>query len=332
MKIRNYLSGMLFVLCLTAIAVFLQGMSVSKHLGLSAIIISILIGMLVKNVIGVHNSMHLGINFCSKKVLRLAIILLGFKLSLLDISKIGYSALIVILISTTLTLILARVIGKKLGISRNLSILIGAGTSICGASAIVAVNAVSKSENEEETSFAVAVVTILGTIFMFLYPFCFHLFTISTDAYALWTGASIHEVAQVVAAGFAISPTIGSSATIVKLTRVLMVIPVTIILSIRESRRKQSSEQPSLSAITIPWFVLLFLLVVCINSLKILPIEISSQLVILDNYLMAAAMVALGLETSILAIKQTGLKPLYLGIILSFFISVVSLLIIEIFV
>ncbi|MEI8388301.1 MAG: YeiH family protein [bacterium] len=326
-EIKKYLSGLILVAVLTTLAVYIQNIPLVKSLSLSAIIIAILLGMLIKNTIGTKEIMNEGIKLCSKKVLRLAIILLGFKLSLLEVSKLGFKAAIIILIITSATLIFTRYLGKKLNISRSLSILIGAGTSICGASAIVAVNAVTKSENEEDVAFAVGIVTIFGTVFMLFYPVLFHVFHINTIFYSLWAGSSIHEVAQVVAAGFAASNQAGTFATVVKLTRVLLIVPVTILLSIRESKRK-NSDKFSFKNITIPWFVLMFLGVIIINSLNIIPQNISKSLINIDNYLMTAAMIGLGLETSLSGMKKTGLKPIYLGAISSVFISVFSIIVI----
>ena len=216
--------------------------------------------------------------------------------------------------------------GQKLKISRNLSLLIASGTSICGASAIAAVSSVTTSENDEDIPFAVGVVTIFGTLFMMIYPLCFKIFHINTLMYSLWAGTSIHEVAQVVAAGFAASNQAGISATVVKLTRVLLIIPVTIILGIRETKRNsQTDEKFKLTDIVIPWFVIMFLGVVIINSMGIVPPNLAKLLINVDNYLMAAAMVGLGLETSIAGMKKVGLKPIYLGAISSVFISVLSL-------
>ncbi len=326
MNIKKYLSGIALVVFLTALAVFMQQIPLLKNLSISAVIIAILLGMLVKNTIGTSEEMSFGIKFCSKKVLRLAIILLGFKLSFMEVSKLGLKAASVIIFVSTITLLFTKYLGKKLNISRNLALLIAAGTSICGASAIAAVSSVAPSDNDEDIPFAVGVVTIFGTIFMMLYPLCFNVFHLNTLIYSLWAGSSIHEVAQVVAAGFAASNQAGISATIVKLTRVLLIIPVTIILGIRETKKgSNSGEKFMLRDVVIPWFVLMFLGIVIVNSMGIVSPKLSKILIEIDNYLMAAAMVALGLETSISGMKKVGLKPIYLGAMSSLFISIFSL-------
>ncbi len=325
MNIKNYFTGISLVAILTIIAVNMQDIPILKHFSISAVIIAILLGITVKNSVGTKENMNLGIKFCSRKVLRLAIILLGFKLSFLEVSKLGLKASVIIVLVSIITLFFTKYLGKTLGISRSLSLLIAAGTSICGASAIAAVSAITSSKKEEEIPFAVGVITIFGTIFMLLYPIFFKFFNLNALIYSLWAGSSIHEVAQVVAAGFAASDEAGISATVVKLTRVLLIIPVTIILGIRESKR--SSDNPrkfKLNTIVIPWFVLMFLGVVIINSTGIVPLHISNFLINVDNYLMIAAMAGLGLETNIVEIKKVGLKPIYLGAISSIFISILS--------
>ncbi len=329
MKVKKYFKGIIIVGILAILAVYIQYIPAIKNLGISAIIIAILIGIAIKNTVGTSDSMNLGIRFCAKKILRLAIILLGFKLSLMEVSKLGLNAVVLIFIVTTATLLLTKYIGQKLNLSRSLSLLVGAGTSICGASAIVAVNAVTKSDNDEELALSVGVVTIFGTIFMLIYPLIGHYLHLSNTSYSLWAGSSIHEVAQAVAAGFTFSNQAGISATVVKLTRVLMIIPVTIVLSIREEQRNNTNSF-SIKNVAIPWFVLLFLCVIFINSMNFIPKTTTNTLISIDNFLMAMAMVALGLETSFEKMKKVGIKPIYLGAMSSVFISILSLIVIKI--
>lgn len=321
---KKIILGVIASIIVTVITYMLQNIWIIKKLNLSTLIIAIILGALIKNTVGVPEKFEGGIKFCSKKVLRIAIVMLGFKLSFTQILKMGPKALIVILISTTSTILFTRYLGKKLNLKDNLTILLATGTSICGAAAIAAVNSIIKSD-EEDIAYSIGVVTILGTIFMFIYPVIFKIFNLNQKIYSLWTGSSIHEVAQVVAAGFAVSNDAGTYATIVKLTRVLFIIPITIILSIASSRKDKSKF--SLKNISIPYFVLLFLIVVIINSTIQIPKNILEFLVKIDGYLMTLAMAGLGLDLSIASMKNVGLKPLYLGIISSLFISLISFLI-----
>lgn len=321
---KNYVSGVLLTAAVTWMAYLLSDSPLFKQFNLSPIILAILTGMLIKNFLGVRRVMRPGVKFCAKKVLRLAIILLGFKLSLAEVGALGLHATLLIVCISTVTLVGAYWLGRRLGISKNLSLLIASGTSICGASAVIAVDAVSKDENDADVAFAIGVVTIFGTLFMLIYPLVFKLAAMSVPVYALWSGLSIHEVAQVVAAGFAVSPEAGAMATVVKLTRVLYIIPVTLFLSVWAAK-KAGGRKFSLKNITVPWFVLMFFGVIVINSLQIIPAKPTAWLVSLDNVLMTGAMAALGLETSVGAMKKVGLKPIYLGTAASVFISLLSL-------
>lgn len=321
---KNYASGVLLTAAVTWMAYLLADSPLFKQFNLSPIILAILTGMLIKNFLGVRRVMRPGVKFCAKKVLRLAIILLGFKLSLAEVGALGLHATLLIVCISTVTLLGAYWMGRRLGISKNLSLLIASGTSICGASAVIAVDAVTKDENDADVAFAIGVVTIFGTLFMLVYPLVFKLAAMSVPVYALWSGLSIHEVAQVVAAGFAVSPEAGAMATVVKLTRVLYIIPVTLFLSVWAAK-KAGGRKFSFKNITVPWFVLMFFGVIVINSLQIIPARPTAWLVSLDNVLMTGAMAALGLETSIGAMKKVGLKPIYLGTAASVFISLLSL-------
>jgi len=315
--------GVIAGIIVTFLAYLLQSIWIIKKLNLSTLIIAIILGGLIKNTVGVSRKFEDGIKFCSKKVLRIAIVLLGFKLSFLQILKIGPKAVIIILISSTSAILLTNYLGKKFNLKQKLTILLATGISICGAAAIAATNAIIKSD-EEDVAYSIGVITVLGTIFMFIYPVIFNIFKMNSQLYSIWTGASIHEVAQVVAAGFAVSNDVGIQATIVKLTRVLFIIPVTLILSLASSKRE--NRKLSLKNVSVPHFVLFFLVIVIINSIVQIPKNILDLLVKIDGYLMTLAMAGLGLDLNIASMKKVGLKPLYLGIISSLFISLISLL------
>lgn len=328
-KFKTLALGIILVILLTISAVSLQNVSFIKILHLSPVILAILLGMLVKNTIGIKPEMDKGIKFCAKKVLRFAIILLGFRLSLTQVAKLGIEGIALIGIIVTLTMFFTYWAGQKLCLSKNLSILIASGCSICGAAAIIAVSALNEEEDGEDVSFAIGVITIFGTIFMLLYPIFYKLFSMDISTYSFWTGSSIHEVAQVVASGFAVSNEAGIMATLVKLTRVLYLIPVTLVLSYILNRKE--SYKFNIKSIQIPWFVVFFTLVILINSAISIPTNIINTLNQSCVYLMTVAMVGLGLETNFSQMKKVGLKPLYLGIIASIFISLTSIVLIKAF-
>lgn len=321
-KILKLIPGFVLVAFLMLFAISIKESSIAKLLHLSPIIIAILLGMFVKNFMGVRRHMFDGVKFCSKKVLRFAIILLGFNLSLTEVAKLGMDGILVIGFIVVATMSFAFWFGRKLSLSKNLALLIAAGCSICGAAAVIAVSALKDKEQEEDVSFAIGVVTIFGTIVMLLYPFLYSICHMDSSIYAFWAGASIHEVAQVVAAGFAVSNDVGVMASLVKLTRVLYIIPVTLVLSLIYSSR--STNKFSVKNINIPWFVIFFLCVIVINSVLNISPEIITFFSKTCTYLMTAAMVALGLETNFNSMKKVGLKPVYVGIVVSIFISLIA--------
>lgn len=304
-----------------------------KAIPLSPLMLAIAFGALASNLgsrSGLPASLKPGLVFCLKKVLRLGIILLGFKISLGQIQAIGWQGLLLLTICVAATFGFTIWCGRKLGLSSKLTLLLASGTSICGASAIVATDAVIEAE-EQDCAYAVATITLFGTLGMLLYPVLQWLLQLSPQGYALWTGASLHEVAQVVAAGFAHGESSGKLATLVKMTRVIFLIPVTVGLLIW-SLRQQRTDQARLDwgKVPVPWFVFGFLLVICLNSLAWLPPALTAALVELDLWLLTLAMAALGIETRLDKLRATGLKPLWLGLATSLFISGLALALIAV--
>lgn len=328
-KLKIMIPGLIFAALVAGLAMGIQNLKWVQHFHLSSLIIAILIGMFVRNAVQLPTSLDSGIRFSSKKILRLSIILLGFQLSLGEITAIGFKGLLVVTIVSTCTLLFSFLLGKKMGLDRNLSLLIGAGSSVCGASAVAAVAPVIHAE-EKDTTFSIATVTIFGTISMFLYPILYKVFHMPNLLYAVWTGTSIHEVAQVVAAGFAAGDNTGQFATLVKLTRVLLIIPIAIILGFTQLKLKAENSR-TLRKITIPWFVFGFLAMVILNSARWLPDQLVQEFVSLDRFLLTWAMAGLGLVTSFEKMKQIGLKPFYLGLATTVFISVLGFVAADLF-
>ena len=321
-KIKKLLPGLLFTALFAYLSILIQNIEFMKRLHFSSLIIAILLGMVVKNTVKIPSVFDDGIKFSLKKILRLAVILLGFKLSLTEAAEIGWKGLVLVLIVTPTTLWFATWVGKKLGLDKNLALLIGSGTAICGASAVAAVAPVVDGD-EKDSTFAIATVTIFGTISMFLYPLIYNVFHLPNILYAVWAGSSIHEVAQVVAAGFTAGDQAGQFATLVKLTRVLLVIPIAMSIGLWQMRGEKG-EKRGMKKDTIPWFVFGFLGVFIINSLHFIPKNITEQLVTLDSFLLTWAMAGMGLETSFEKMKKVGIKPFYAGAITTVFIGVLG--------
>lgn len=319
-QLKKLLPGLLFTAALAWLSMQIQQLEWMERLHFSSLIIAIIIGMIINNVVKLPASLGEGIRFSSKKLLRLAIILLGFKLSFAQVADIGGRGLILVTIVTTVTMVFAVWVGKRFGLDEGLALLIGAGTSICGASAVAAVAPVVKAE-EKDTTFAIATVTLFGTLAMFIYPLLYRVFDLPDVFYALWTGSSIHEVAQVVAAGFAAGEEAGQFATVVKLTRVLLLIPMTVLLGYLQNRKAGKTEGAG-QKVAIPWFVFGFLAMVIVNSLGIVPAPWVKTLVKIDGFLLTWAMAGLGLVTSLDKMRKVGLKPFYAGFVTWLFIAV----------
>lgn len=292
---------------------------------LSPLILSILLGILVRNLIGLPAGTQPGLTFSLRRVLRFAIILLGLQLTTAQIVEVGPAGVAVIVLTLVGSFLFATYVGRLMGVEPKLAQLIAAGTSICGASAVIATNTVTNA-HDEDVAYAVACVTIFGSLAMFIYPQLPGLLHLDPRTYGLWAGASIHEIAQVVAATFQHGHQAGEFGTIAKLTRVGLLAPVVITLGLLAARRASRDGEPTIAAkAPIPWFVLGFLALMGINS--IMPIAGTPRLWIVGatNFLLSVALAAMGLETDIGKLRAKGLRPLLLGLACFLFIATFSL-------
>lgn len=322
--LRTILPGFLIAVLVSAGAVALSKTDLFSHtLPLSPLIIAILIGFAIRNSLTLPARTHAGIKFSSKRVLRLAIIFLGFRLSFGEIAGVGLHALAVISVASVATILFTVWLGRRMGIPTKRALLLGSGVSICGASAVAAVDGVIKAK-EEDTAFAIGAITVLGTVFMIAYPFIYRFFGLHDTAYAIWSGASIHEVAQVTAAGSAMADqTAQALASSVKMIRVLFIIPFTFVLLFfpwHEAGEKHAGK----GKIAVPWFAVFFFVSVVINSLGIIPADITSTIVAVDTWGMTVAMAALGLDISLKAMMGIGKNAFILGVVSSLLIAALS--------
>ena len=296
----------------------------------SSLIIAIILGIILKNTIGVSQIFKPGIAFSLKRILRLSIILLGLRLSLPQILAVGPVGLAIVFVTLVSTFIFTCWFGKQIGVNQKLTKLIAAGTSICGASAIVATNGVVEGK-DKDVAYAVAIVTIFGTLSMLLFPLISTLFPITSQEFGIWCGVSIHETAQVIAAAFQGGEVSGEFGTIAKLSRVMFLAPVVLTLGFITPSAKDSSTENKSKKLPIPWFVFGFIVLMLLNSANIFPEEIKKSVTEVNHFLLTISMAGMGLKTSILEIKQSGIKPLYLGAASWLFISLVSLGLIKAF-
>lgn len=294
---------------------------------LSPMILSILIGIAFHNFVGTPAIAKEGVRFCLRRILRGAIILLGLQLTVSQVLEVGASGIFIIAATLISTFLFTTGFGRLIGVDRKLTQLIAAGTSICGASAVIATNTVTRA-SEEDVAYGVACVTVFGSLSMFLYPILPALLHLDPHLFGLWTGASIHEIAQVVAAAFQDGQSAGEFGTIAKLSRVMMLAPLVIAFGWFAS--KTSKDTASDAKVPLPWFVFGFIALIGLNSVITIPADIKGWLVTLTVFLLSVALAAMGLETDIVKLRAKGLRPLLVGAASWIFISLFSLALIKI--
>ncbi|SFU02505.1 conserved hypothetical integral membrane protein [Mesorhizobium sp. YR577] len=290
----------------------------------SPMILAIVIGIAFHNLVGTPAVAKAGVVFSLRRVLRLAILLLGLQLTAAQIAEVGATGIAIIALTLVSTFIFTVRLGRVLGVERRLAELIAAGTSICGASAVIATNTVTRAP-DEDVAYAVACVTVFGSIAMFTYPLLPGLLGLDAHAYGLWAGASIHEIAQVVAAAFQDGQQAGEFGTVAKLSRVMLLAPVVLSLGLMATRRARRNGNSQMTAkAPIPWFVLGFIAMVAFNSAVTIPSEAKSMIVMATTFMLSMALAAMGLETDIAKLRAKGLRPLLLGLAAFLFIATFS--------
>lgn len=315
----SLIPGLLLTGALAALAMFLATMPWAKSAGLSVLPLAIVIGMLLGNTVFrmVEKPTGAGVDYAKGILLRAGIILYGFRITFQQIADVGLVGVLMAAIVVGFIFLLGTWLGRKVfKLEPELAMLIGSGAGICGAAAVLATQPVVRGK-PEHVSIAVATVVVFGTISMFLYPFLYPVAGFSEHQFGLYIGASVHEVAQVVAAGRAVGDVAAASAVIEKMLRVMMLAPFLIVLSLWIKRSRQSASGEKMPLV-IPWFAVAFIAVAGFNSLHLLPANVVDGLIWLDTLLLAMAMTALGLRTQWTALKQAGIKPLLLALVLFF--------------
>ncbi len=292
--------------------------------GISALTLAIVVGLVAGNLLppGALAASTDGLNLAKQRLLRAGIVLYGLRLTFQDISHVGLAGVAIDAAVLCSTFGLACLLGTRVfGLPRATAMLIGAGSSICGAAAVMATEPVVRGK-PEDVAVAIATVVGFGSVAMFLYPMAYHLLAdihpLTPAAYGLWAGSTIHEVAQVVAAGHAVSDAAADTAVIAKMVRVMMLAPFLVALSAWGARAREGvtpakSQEQARPPIAVPWFALGFVAVAGLRSLCVLPEAAVSVANGIDVAVLAVAMAALGLTTRVSAMKSAGLKPLALG-------------------
>ena len=274
--------------------------------------------------------MDAGITFCSKKILQYSIIFIGFGMNIRTVLATGGQSLAVMLCTIAASLLTAFLMGRALKVPGNTATLIGVGTSICGGSAIAATAPVIEAD-DREVAYSISTIFLFNILAVFIFPALGRVFHMTDTGFGIWAGTAINDTSSVVAAGFTFSDAAGELATIVKLTRTLMIIPITLALTVHRTWKRKQQGTAAASNYSIvkifPWFVLGFLLTAILNSTGWIPSAASSWLNELGKFGIMVAMAGIGLNTNLKNLVKNGVRPIALGLCCWFVVAVVSLVV-----
>ena len=322
MKAKNNLFyGLIILGVFTEISILSTQIELIKKIHISPLIIAILLGTILSHLFKHSFKEYLNdsINFSTKHVLRFGIILYGFRLTLQNLTQVGLEGLIFAIFIVSSTFIIGYIIGTKfLKMDKEITILTSVGSSICGAAAVLATESVIKTP-AYKSAVAVSTVVIFGSIAMVLYPvlYEYNVFNLDLNTFGIYIGGTLHEVAHVVAAGNAVNTDVANSAVIEKMIRVILLAPFLIVLSFFWMKNDSKEGGKAVKRkIVIPWFAVIFCVVICFNSFGFISGKYIELINDFDTFLLTMAMFALGLQTHISKFKEVGAKPFYLAFIL----------------
>lgn len=319
---KPFILGILFTFFIAAVSYFLALLPVISSVG--ALAVAIIISIIYRNTIGYPIQIKSGIQFSAKKLLRVAIILYGLKLNLYIIFSEGLTLLLfgtcVIIFSIGFMMLL----NKYLKGNSNIAFLLGVGTGICGASAIAAVSSILDSD-DEDTAISVGIIALVGTAFALLYSFLYPVINMGDTVFGIWSGISLHEIAQVVLAAGVGGDVAMAFALLSKLGRVFLLIPVSFIIFyfVQKNSKKSGNKQK----IDIPYFLFGFLALAVLNTFVTIPENVLAVIDQIARFLMIMAMVGLGLNVSLQALLSKATKPLIAIVVTSLLLSVITFLI-----
>lgn len=295
-------------------------------------VFGILIGIAVRNLLSPGEAFTPGVQFASKQILQWSIIALGFGLSLTQVAKTGVESLSVTLVTITVAFGTALLLGRLLKVHDKLKVLIGVGTAICGGSAIAAVTPIIKPD-DHDTAFAISTIFLFNIVAVLLFPLLGHALHLSDLGFGLWAGTAINDTSSVVAAGYSYSSTAGDYATIVKLTRATLIIPICLVLAIvvavREKRAAKHAGVVSDFSLRriFPWFILWFLVASAVRTAGFVPSALLPAIHLAAEFMIIVALTAIGLSANLRKMASAGVRPILLGLGVWAAVSISSLLV-----
>jgi len=332
-KLKNigmFIFGIAICIVVSILAIMLEKLIPGELLGSS--IIALFMGTIINSFFH-PDWIKPALKFTSKRILKVAIILLGASLSISTIMSVGKMTFFVMLFTFAMCFGGGYFIRKLFGLNWKLSNLISAGTGICGGSAVAAIAPVIDAD-DKDIAFALSSTFLFDMVMVALYPIIGKLLGMSDIAYGIWAGTSVNDTASVVASGYAFSEAAGDFATMVKLTRTIAIIPTVLVFAYIGIRMKQKE----LQAISgnkrvnileiVPWFIGGFLLLAVLNSVGFITPEISGMMKSISKFLMVMALAAIGLGTSITDFKNAGLSPMFYGITIDTLVTLTALVVI----
>ncbi len=324
----RYFPGLAVVVLLALAARFFVGLLPDF---VSEVTVGVVLGIVLGNSARLPAVTTAGVRFATTTLLRLGIVLLGARLAFGEIVETGGGAIVLVVIAITTALTFAVLVGRWLDMPPRLAALIGVGTAICGNSAIVATAPVLEAD-EREVSYAVATITLFGTVAILVYPLIGLALDLSDPHFGYWAGAAVNDTSQVTATGFAYSQPAGEIATIVKLTRNTFIAPVLLVIAAWYARSgladNSNRERPSpvrAVARAVPLFVIGFIAAAIANSLGVIPEVAAEPIQETARFLILMALVAVGLSTNVGQLRALGARPLALGFTTAILLSVVVL-------
>ncbi|HEU4775036.1 MAG TPA: YeiH family protein [Lysobacter sp.] len=288
-------------------------------------VFGIVLGVAIRNIVAPPLACQPGIRFAGKQVLQWSIVALGLGLSLTQVAQTGLESLAVTLVTVAAAFASALLLGRLLGIPSKLKLLIGAGTAICGGSAIAAVTPIIKAD-EHDTAFAISTIFLFNLVAVLVFPALGHLMGMSQEGFGLWAGTAINDTSSVVAAGYSYGQLAGDQATIVKLTRATLIIPMCLVLAAVEAwRHKKSGGGHFDLRKVMPWFILWFVVASAVRTIGLIPEAWQPFIHAGAQFLIILALTAIGLSADLRRMAATGLRPIALGLGVWFSVAVSSL-------